>query len=102
MKYVHKIEITARKTEEKYALGWNDPDGEDYEIVILLDNFEFRKNQNILKVAWMVNYVFLLELICAMSRVEGLHDGETQWCCVDCPPVKMTEKMGFYYGFREK
>ena len=102
MKYIHKVEITGRIEEEKNAVGWNDPDEDDYEIVIFLDNFNFRKNQNILKVAWMVNYIFMLELICAMSRVEGLHDGSTEWCEALCPPLKVVEKMGFYYGLREK
>jgi len=102
MKYIHKVEITGRTEEEKSAVGWNDPDGDDYEIVIFLDNFNFRKNQNILKVVWMVNYVFMLELICAMSRIEGLHDGDTEWCAELCPPLNAVEKMGFYYGFTEE
>lgn len=102
MKYIHKVEIKARKYEEIEAIGWNDPVGNDYEIVIFLETFKFRKNQNIEKVAWRINYVFLLELICAMGRVEGLHNGITQWCESMCPPMKITEKMGFYNGWREK
>ena len=32
MKYIHKVEITGRTEEEKSAVGWNDPDGDDYRL----------------------------------------------------------------------
>ena len=100
--YIHKVEITYTKDEEKGAIGWNDPCGEDYEIKIFLDSFNFRKNSNIEKAAWRINYIFLIELVCAMSRVQGLHDGSTEWCEALCPPMKAVEMMGFYNGWKEK
>ena len=102
MNYIHKVEIKARKYDEIDAIGWNDPDGDDYEIIVFLESFNFRKNQNIEKVAWRLNYFLLIELICAMSRVEGLQDGETVWCERQCPPVKAVEEMGFHYGWNGK
>ena len=98
--YIHKVEIEAKKTVYGNAIGWNDPSDEGYDIIVLLEHLHFRKNNNIHKVAWKLNYIFLIELICAMSRIEGLHDGETMSYCNICPPQKVVEKMGFYYGFK--
>ena len=100
--YIHKVEIVGKMVKQKPAIAWNDPCEDGYEIIVFLENFHFRKNQNIEKVAWRLNYYFLIELICAMSRVEGLHDGEGEWCSRQCYPLKATEEMGFYYGFKAK
>lgn len=100
--FIHRIELTATTTEQENVVGWNDPCKEGYELIVFLDTFHFRKNQNIKKVAWKINYIFLIELICAMSILEGLHDGKTQWCGETCLPQRVVEKMGFYYGFKTK
>jgi len=93
MKFIHKVFLTARSKEDEECMGWNDPDPSskgDWEICIFLDKFYFRKNINHIKCAKEIQRIFLLELVCSLSRVEKYWKEER---CNECPPWKITKKI---------